>query len=565
MSLFSVFLTAGDKLPSNSTENTHTTPSDKEVAMETNHSETNSGVKAILSQKPGHSARNPRGFLSPLPAQGLPAVPKGKKIPRYTVHKFKVKSGGTNGVSSLLRQKREFKDDSGIPGVPRSVLNRRPSLPPMKPAEVLPPVDQNTVLGRLAENLQNGTSSDAATSPPSYTAIKQALLADSYKRRQSVQIDPKTLKNLLQSKLASSEESALKRDLLSQRRNSDPGIYWKQRDFDRRRELFVDENESWSRNYGKVIDKRIVSWQKKRHERRQREFLRKQAQLSPNGQNSALKFQILNPLTTSQGIVAPYPTEVQAIPTAGPTSLVQPTPYLNPYLFPQQSLFTPSTTSVSTASMVYSPYVSPCNFVNPYSMQLANPQPTTYLIQAPPPSGAEQKVFYFVPSSTARTVSATPTGYTFAPSTTTMPQLSSLIAPTTAHTHVIKQHEVHMPDVDSRTESNVSSRNRKRKHTLPEKLSTLLQHQAEEDPESPTSPKKHKVFGDFHAPRTTTLSPPHCQPASALERHLLQPSPEHNGYHSNPEDREAEEIVGGAPYSPVGQRKDPPGRCKVAV
>lgn len=138
MSLFSVFLTAGDKLPSNSTENTHTTPSDKEVAMETNHSETNSGVKAILSQKPGHSARNPRGFLSPLPAQGLPAVPKGKKIPRYTVHKFKVKSGGTNGVSSLLRQKREFKDDSGIPGVPRSVLNRRPSLPPMKPAEVLP-------------------------------------------------------------------------------------------------------------------------------------------------------------------------------------------------------------------------------------------------------------------------------------------------------------------------------------------------------------------------------------------------------------------------------------------
>ena len=536
--------------------------------METNHSETSNSVKAILSQKPGHGCcsggggtRIHRRSLSPLTTQDLPAVPKGKKIPRYTVHKFKVKSGGTNGVSSLLRQKKEFKDDSGILGVPRSVLNRRPSLPPMKPTEV-PSTEQSSVLSRLAENLQNGTSSDAATSPPSYTAIKQALLADSYKRRQSVQIDPKTLKNLLQSKLASSEESALRRDLLTQRRNSDPGIlnYWKQRDFDRRKELFVDENESWSRNYGRVIDKKIVTWQKKRHERRQREFLRKQAELSPNGQNSALKFQILNPLTSAQGIVTPYAAEVKTIPAAAAPSLVQPTPYLNPFLYPQQSLFTPTTTSDSnTASMVYSPYVSPYNFVSPYSMQLANPQTTTYLIQASP-AAPEQKVFYFVPSSTSRTVSTTPTGYTLAPSTTTMPQLSSLIAPTTAHphTHANTQHEVvHMQEI--RTESNnLSSKNRKRKHTLPEKLSTLLQHQADEDPELPTSPKKHKMI---HTARATH-SPPHSQTASVLERHLLQPSPEHNGYHSDPEDREAEEIVGGAPYSPVGQRKDPPGRSK---
>jgi len=239
--------------------------------MKTAPSESNSAMKAILAQNEAPGKLYPQLEQSP--------SPKGKIKPRYTVHKFTWKWGGSNGMSPILSPKHNFSDDSAMLSgsiIPKSVLGRRCSLPPMKSAVVLEG-ESSAALNQLAENITQTTPSD--TSPPSYAAIKQALLCDRYKRRQSMQTDPKMLKNLLQSKLVISE-SGTTPDLVSQRRKSDPGAFMKQSDFSRRKELFVDENRNWLKSYGDTIEKEIDQWRLRRQERYRRELLRQQMELS---------------------------------------------------------------------------------------------------------------------------------------------------------------------------------------------------------------------------------------------------------------------------------------------
>ena len=551
--------------------------------------------------------------------------PKGKKIPRYTVHKFSLKWNGNNSISSILKQKQSIGNNSTMLSgsvIPKSVLARRCSLPPMKPATI-PEGESSPMLNQLAENMQTS----ASDTPPSYAAIKQALLCDRYKRRQSMQIDPTTLKHLLQSKLASTEESSKTQDLVSQRRNSDPGSYLKQQDFARRRELFVEENQNWSKSYGHTIQQRIKRWQAERQERYQRKLLRQQAELSPNSQKGIFHFQLLNSLTStsnpSHSGASPTLATATAAATASQSGFYHPnflTGGMNPFIFPQ-TVFPPSAAvSASLPSMLYSysPLITPYTFVNPYSsLQLAtSAQPTTYYVPQDPTTSSQQKLFYFVPSAVNGTTSSS-SGISSAPSvatatsSTTLPSLSSLIAPTPIHpssssaspssssfssssSSMSMQTEPYQPTV-------ISPNNRKRHLSLPEMLNTPLKPVSEDDADLSPSSKKQRSTSDtmvyYNPYKTATVECNHGngqseqRPLTTLESHLLQQqqqevhqngslrhhrhrhhhrhrrhSPQQqNGYHEQngiseedeSKDQEVEVIVGGAPdtTSPKQQKE----------
>ena len=368
-------------------------------------------------------------FSSHSSSSSSPAVKAGnKKIPRYTVTKFRVKQGNSvtiNGLPSILKQPKHLSiDDSSLlaPPFSKNIYGRRCSLPHnLKPAAAfLDDQRAETTLNQLAEQMY---STPPHLEPPSYAAIKQALLCDQYKRRQSMQTDPKTLKNLLQTKLVISDRN----DIVSLRRKSDPGSYLKQRDFDRRKELFMDENRSWSQAYGKVIDRKIVKWERKRQERIQREMLMRQ--MGGVGEHGQFKFQFFNPLATPQGLINPLSTN--GIQPGAASTLLAPS-YLaagqnaaaatgsigaNPYIF-SQPVIAPSTTAAAagmtapgSSSMFYSPFLTPYTFVNPYAptLQVTNalgqPAAATYFI--PQQQNNPQKLVYFVPSTTASPGAAT--------------------------------------------------------------------------------------------------------------------------------------------------------------
>ena len=560
-------------------------------------SESNSTMKAILGQNEA------AGKVYPPLEQSH--SPKGKKIPRYTVHKFTWKWGGTNGMSPILRSKNNFSDDSAMLSgsvIPKSVLGRRCSLPPMKSAVVMEG-ESSATLNQLAENIIHTTPGPLDNSPPSYAAIKQALLCDRYKRRQSMQTDPKMLKNLLQSKLVISESSTTP-DLVSQRRKSDPGAFMKQSDFTRRRELFVDENRNWLNSYGDTIEKKIDQWRLRRQERYRRELLRQQVELSPNSQKNVLHFQLLNSLASSSSnpyhsSASPYHTGASpTLPTAT-TSTVQSAFYqpnfpvggVSPFVFPQ-TVFPSTTTSATSPSMLYSysPFVTPYTFVNPYASLMApSGQPATYYL--PQASGTnQQRLLYFIPSTMGGTGSSSGTSstpsITTATSSSTLPSISSLIAPrpihppTTPSTSSPSSSSSPSPSMQRDHRSTSLSPNSRKRH---QSISALLRPEdQDEDVGSPPSPKKQRSTSDttvyYNPYRTFAMNCNHSnsqsmqRPLTTLESHLLRQEVHHNHHHHNGhthnriseecEEQEVEVIVGGTlGESPKLQKELPGEEC----
>ena len=595
---------------------------------------------------------------SPSPPPSAASVKAtNKKVPRYTVTKFRVKQGSNvmiNGIPcppSILKPSAKHPhlsiDDSSLlapPGFSKNMYNRRCSLPHnMKPAVAFTD-DQKAeaTLHQLAEHMH---STPPHLEPPSYAAIKQALLCDQYKRRQSMQTDPKTLKNLLQTKLVISDN---RNEIVSLRRKSDPGSYLKQRDFERRKELFIDENQSWSQAYGKVIDRKIAKWERKRVERMHREMLMRQFGAA-GGDHGQLKFQFFNPLAAQQGLINPLSAAANGIqPGAAATSTLLAPSFLgqnpaaagigaNPFIFSQPVIApTPASTTAAGAttmtpgssSMFYSPFLTPYTFVNPYTptLQVTNAlgQPTAATYFIPQQQTSPQKVLYFVPSTNgATTVSPAPAGVpvsvtnlnpptqssttsmlastlssTNSPSSQTssltgspspsiitqppppphhiisttsstspenslssssnappapnsaqqqapgggnvslanFPQLSSLMAPVSRTGHRNSLHSISSSssslskDMSDETESYeyrpVSPGSRKRHQSVPEKLTSLLQHHSplrghvspvshdeyeEDEPVTPPSVKKQRSTSD-----TTVLYPPYSSRFSQL-------------------------------------------------
>ena len=508
------------------------------VAMDIQHKQEH----LMEHQDSGMSATPSYKSLSPLVTQEFP-IPKpgGKVIPRYTVHKFNVKSPGrssftlpanalSSSSSSAYSQPSSYlhgqhtshlvgsSDDITVHSDRMStiVLGRRSSLPQQFLSGQSGSCSDSK-LSTLAEHCQSSSSADLF--PPSYAAIKQALLCDQYnKRRQSVQSDPKTLKNLLKTKLVISEDS---NDLVNMRRKSDPGSYVKQRDFERRKELFLDENLSWAKSYGKVINQQISRWQQKRQEKQlQREMLNWQAQAAASASLSQLQLQMLNPLMAGQsvqfgdgGLVTVNTAAAAAASSLFPGNLTS-GGMVSPYIFPQ-AVF-PNTVGTATASppIYYNPYA----LINPYAaaslqqlgqVQAAAPTAGTFFVPGAALSAAaatQPKVLYYVPqpattnsSSPLSTSSTTPNPYSSFPISTTSPSMVStdsllngagdavppastsspprisLIAPPTYQTTTTWLTDNTQFGTDLHKLQPVSPNNRKRHQSVPEKLTSLLQ------------------------------------------------------------------------------------------
>lgn len=444
---------------------------------------------------------NPK-LLSPLVRQDFPIPKPGtRKVPRYTVTKLPIRpTPGTsftlppsNGLSKVHML--GFSDDTAMyaQDFHKNIhWARRCSLPP----PVHSGSSSDSMLYQLAENCQS-VSSDLH--PPSYTAIKQALLCDKYKRRQSVQTDPKTLKNLLQTKLVISDRSD---DLINLRRKSDPGSYMKQRDFDRRKELFMDENMSWSKSYGRVIDQQIHRWQKKRQERMQRDQMlswRKADALNP------IKLGMLSPLMAAQsGMINPLQVGAVANPGSAlyPGTFASPGGVVNPYILPHGILAGSGVTATANAPIYYNPFGTQYALVSPYtSLQLAaaqtTPQTAAYLVPQANLTNTQPSLYYYMsappttatPPSTSAAVTSLSLGTTAPVAMTTLTmsgdQHSTLNAMATSTAPIPSPnggtypqpaiHTAQAPSPPTLVPRPVSPNSRKRHQSVPEKLASLLQ------------------------------------------------------------------------------------------
>lgn len=513
---------------------------------------------------------NPK-LLSPLIRQDFP-IPKAgmKKVPRYTVTKLPIRPmpgssftlPPSNGLSKVHLH--GFSDDTAMYAQDfhkNAHWARRSSLPP----PVHSGSSSDSMLYRLAENCQSVSSE---LHPPSYTAIKQALLCDKYKRRPSMQTDAKTLKNLLQTKLVISDPSD---NLINLRRKSDPGSYMKQRDFDRRKELFMDENRSWSESYGKVIDQRIHHWQRKRQEKLQREQMRSWQKEALN----PIKLGMLNPLMAAQ------PGMVNPLQVANPGSVLFPSTFatpggvVNPYILPQGVLAGSGVTGAANTPIYYNPFGTQYALVSPYtSLQLAaaqsTPQTAAYIVpQANVMTSTQPSLYYYMaaPPTTATPISTTTSPVTPLSLGTTAPVAMTTLTMSTANsTPISPQPAIHTTQVPSPTlvPRPVSPNSRKRHQSVPEKLTSLLQppplvcgtaggsgrvSPMDLNPESPPSSKKQRstsdttvyhtpyLFGQHspggssseasHSPLRLSMSPqpplaPPSEGLTTLQTHLLQ-------------------------------------------
>lgn len=392
---------------------------------------------------------------------------------------------------------------------------RRGSLPPMKCGEA------GNALALLADRLQ--TSSDGGSSQmPSYVAIKRALLSDKFKHMQSPisrLVVPKMLLNLLQAKKLSVIEE--KPNLLAHRRNSDPGSYLQHRDKARRRQLFLDENLLWSKTYGSVIEKKIQSWKQKRLLRMQRDyFYSQQKELHLMNSAAAASQLVPSPLCSSLA----SSTNSSSLPQAYVAGIngFSPAPLM--YQLPSTGL-TPASV------LVPSPFISPYAFMGSYTTLpvTAATQPTaTYIV--PPTAltaGTQQKVVFLPPTSSPMgTGDSTPT--TNAPDSIpdTKPPFSSLLAPMPLHTPYIK------PQPETRQQTSPQPSNslgsRKRKSTVPEKLSSLLQPPSEHNPDSPP-PATKKFCNTSHSSATYTAQ--NSSPSS--HSHSLSHTHDQQKHHSS--------------------------------
>ena len=490
-------------------------------------------------------------LLSPLVRQEFPIPKQGtKKVPRYTVTKFPAKpSAGTSftlppgtGNSLSKAHLHGFNDDTNMFAhldLPKSVLARRCSLPPNIIAGG-PDTSENT-LYKLAESVSSEPH------PPSYTAIKQALLCDKYKRRQSMQTDPKTLKNLLQTKLVISESKT--DDLVNLRRKSDPGSYLKQRDFDRRKELFLDENLSWSKSYSHVIDQQIQRWKKKREQRLQRDFLHWQKAELGSALNP-LKLGMINPLMAAQqGIINPLQIAGAgglANPALFPGSFLNaaaaagtPGGMVAPYILPQGIVGgVPGTTANS--NIYYSPFGTQYALVSPYSSlqvgqtpQSAAAAAATYLVPQATLTSAQPSVYYYMPASAVPAAAASSTSSSSVSSAAATPltlgtsHASSSPMSSNASSPGGPGVTLYQPSINTAQPISpttlkprpVSPTSRKRHQSVPEKLTSLLQPPAilcgrvspmEMNPDSPPSSKKQRSTSDttlYHTPYGLPSSP----------------------------------------------------------
>lgn len=341
-------------------------------------------------------------------------------------------------------------------------------------------------LDRLVHNLSTPQGHDL----PSYAAVKQALLCDWYKRRRSIQVDPKTLKLLLKSKLLSEPL-----DLLKLRRYSDPGSYISQPEsFARRKELFLDENRTWSQTYGAVIKQKITTWKTIREEKqRQRMLSWKNSQFQQNG----LKYHLLNPLQ-SNGV----PSHAQMFSTGGmaPNGI-------NSYVYPAQTILAP-TASQAPSSMVYSPFIAPYTLVNPYQSLMQVGQPTAFYV---PQAASQQKLVYLVPP--------TSTGADAHPLVSLN---NSHLAPPPALTRKRSDSGVRDADEDYQMKEYF-----KRRQSVPNNLSSLLVSPLSQlSPDSPPPMKRMRLTEEsplLQAPSTVHFeqdSPK--QELSSRQHHLLQ-------------------------------------------
>lgn len=527
---------------------------------------------------PPHPLTNPPNpnpkHLSPLVRQEFPLPKPGvKKIPRYTITQFPLNPGA--GTSLTLPAGNGFSraylhgtsDDTNLySDFPKNMLGRRSSLPQSILRANSGGSGSDSLLYKLAENCQ---SLSPELHPPSYTAIKQALLCDKYKRRQSMQTDPKTLKNLLQTKLIISDRS--EEDLVNLRRKSDPGSYMKQRDFERRKELFLDENMTWSKSYGRVIDHQIQRWQRKRQQRLQRDlFSWQKAELASGSVLNPLKLGMINPLMAAQvGMVNPLQV------SGNPTSALFPTflntansgGVVNPYILPQ-GVLAGSGAAAATNTPIYYPFGTQYTLVSPYSsLQIGqSPQSATYLVpQAPPLASSQPNVYYYVPgpptTTAATSASATnpATPPISAPSLTTMVmagggqltnnslgsnEVSASSLGIGAASYAVAPppppaiHTAQAPSPPGHSSHPVSPTNRKRHQSVPEKLTSLLQppllfsssgriSPMETNPDSPPSSKKQRSTSDtalYNTPFGIPQRSPGAQSHSP-HRHSASPQP----------------------------------------
>ena len=300
-----------------------------------------------------------------------------RKVPRYTMHQIRPRHQPYPGAGPTLGKHGRSELPAYGQHNARALHERRASLPVNSIRG-----SSSQALDQLAHNLSPAQSHEL----PSYAAIKQALLCDWYKRRRSIQADPKTLKFLLKSKLITEPL-----DLLKLRRYSDPGSYISQPEsFARRKELFIDENRTWSYTYGKVIEEKIEKWKQQREERRRREML----------ELTGLKYHLLNPLQSS-GIPSSnahmFPS---GLATAG----------LNSYVYPS-TIIAPASGAMQgqpQSSMLYSPYIAPYTVVNPYQSFVQVGQPTTLYVPQPATLPSQQKLVYLVPPNTVSTAPSYP-------------------------------------------------------------------------------------------------------------------------------------------------------------
>ncbi len=323
---------------------------------------------------------------------------------------------------------------------------------------------------------------------PTYAALKQALLCDWYKRRKSIQVDPKTLKVLLTSKLMSEPL-----DLLQLRRYSDPGSYIQSESFARRKELFIDENRTWSQTHGKVIEQKVLQWKTIREEKRRQKLL---SWKNSEFQQQGLKYHLFNQL--QQNSVPPNAHMFPAglVPNG-----------INSYVYPQTILTASSGTHPTQApsSVVYSSFIPSYPFVNPYQPLLQVGQPTIYVPQAQ----NQQKVVYLVPPS-SNGPATHPLGSLNNPN-----QLPSLTRKR-SDSGIIGEEDYHMKD------------NFRRRQSVPNNLSSLLVSPLRQmTPDSPPLIKRMRLTEEPPPPPLFVQDPSNQQQQqqqqlSSRQHHLLQ-------------------------------------------
>lgn len=439
-----------------------------------------------------------------------------KRIPRYTVQ-VKGRNHQVSFSSNSPSVHKAEKERSDASSVPRSVFERRCSLP----ANMPDPYGNSQALKQLNQRLN---TLDPLQEPPTYTAVKMAMLCDQYKRRSSVQSDPKTLKYLLKSKL--SPEPV---DLLKLRRYSDPGYHTKlDGSFARRKELFIDENATWSNTYSSVIQNKILQWKTQREEKRRSVFAWPKNEYPVEIQG--LKYRLLNSYPQGNGIPTSVPS-INSQTTAFPGS-----PGLNSYVYSAQPV---SNGSEPTPSMLYSPYVPPYTLINPYQQVVQVGQPATYFLPQTPVQD-HQTVLYLLPRTNGGAQDAKQTD-NVSPINGVMPNslegnVMNMLAPHNSP-HSLKRKASDSDSNSSELKMSVDMYNRR--HSVPNDLSSLLispVNKFNRDVQSPPSAKRMRLAEDVsssprhsnhqyhsaHSQSASSLSSQSPDQLSSMQHHLLQ-------------------------------------------